>query len=124
MNIERLEQLKDFLAGQTPAFQFEIGEWYYETPTCGTVGCIAGAAIHIWGAIDQKRIAQHPSIDRVGRISGYGGYHEWIVATAGEILGLPASVAKELFCHYPSGNVGRPEAIRAIDNVIHGKDPW
>lgn len=136
MNIEKMIRLKEWFDNGAPHFLFDMDvpyatgenpeelaeammnqtDEYYddkEIPqTCGSAGCIAGAAVHLFGSMEQKSDISWPNIRD----------------SAADHLDLPCGdefYHHDLFNPYitPSG-VTAKMASEAIQRVIDGKEAW
>lgn len=130
-NIENLTILKKFFDDGAPHYHLDMnipfGEssdpeiiHYAKDPipqTCGSAGCIAGAAYMLL----------HPSPDRQIPLE-----FQWQVigSTALDLLDLPHSADDEFYYHdlfnphLAPDRCTAEDASKAIQNVIDGKAPW
>ena len=82
MNKERMLKLADYIEG-LPAFMFVMTRWYKEHK-CGTIGCIAGHAVALFGNGDVRAMARTYPVSETFNL-------------ASDLLGLDKKDAKHLF---------------------------
>jgi hypothetical protein len=127
MNIERLEQVEQWLLAGAPERLFNMGTlvdvpYEHKNNWCGTSCCIAGYVF-----------SQEVPFDRNTHNSGFNGFGD-VEPVAAKALGLDEKVAERLFYIMNRGgfqydgdwaDVTADHAAQAVRNVIeHGEPLW
>lgn len=99
MNRERVQQLRDHMAG-LPEDAVNMDAYLDKSPTCGTVACVAGYACLLFDSESPQSL-----IDAVNREEGYSFF-----SAAQALLGLDRETAEHVF----EGSLGEEGSHRAI----------